>query len=613
MRQNTIYKFLLKITLFTFFIIFLSITVPSISAKDEYKKTLERVITLENSEWVQVTENHNISWSGRSTYFPKAKNFDYFYIYPPYADQKVLENETVKDIVVTGGGGSIAFTKTVQNTGLELKTQYYKDLSVSSSLQFSLQYKSKVLMKKQGGVIEIAHSSLSKDFKTRQLASAGNYDEVYEITYKFIIPNALGTASSISPEPKSITNENNQAVITFTADQLVGKPIRIIVGNQRYLRFELTADISKTNSSVHQLFQQFVNNEIEVALPNDIANIGQKVFYESISPKPRSFRIDDNGNLIAKIPVSAAESSKLTIIGYASITKQNFDEAGFTTQLKKDIPIDFAKYTISALPEWPVDSKQFTEIASKTTDSSGNISQIIKNSLSFVTDTLTYKDFSSPSELRRLGAQAALEARTGVCMEYSDLLLTVLRAEGIPTRTIYGDGVGSFVDQSIKGIGHQWIESWIPTVGWVPIDPTWSDQGSQVIGPDLDHFIWYKATASPHNPPGFSCNTWDESKPCQEFMLINTEPVDSIPKDESLETIQQLFKDQDNQKSWLGTVLSDVGASYLGRIAFSATTMNIFLAVIIYIFSYIVIRMLYKMIKKVRSKMPVKDKEIQRD
>jgi len=601
--KRTFYKILTRIISFTLFFLLLLNISPTVLAKDEFKKSLDRTITLQEDGWVQITEKHSLSWTGKSTYFPMEKNFDYFYIYPPYADQKVIENENVRDIVVTTGKGSSAtFVKTQSSNGLELKVGYYSDLSLGSQLTFTLTYKSNLQVKKAGGVYEIAHSSLSSDFKSRQASQSGNYDEVYDVNYKFIVPVQLGEIGSVIPEPKSMISENNAQILSFSADQIIDKSIRIVVGKKRYIKFSLMADISQTTASIHEFFQQFVNNEVEIALPNDVANIGQKVYYESISPKPIAYRLDDNGNLIAKIPVNASESTKLEISGYASIEKQNFDPTAFQNAILGQISEGYVKYQGQALPEWPTDEEKIVEIANKQKAANNSFSGTLRNSLTFVTDTLTYKNIVDANSLIRQGALGALNSKTGVCMEYSDLLLTIVRAQGIPARTVYGDGVGSFVDQSINGIGHQWVEVWNSATGWIPVDPTWSDQGEQIIGPDLDHFIWYKASDSPNDPPGFSCNTWDDTTPCKQFVLINTTPVEALPQLDGLTEVSHLETAIAGQDSWLSTQLREFGSTYFGRFVFSAVTMNVLLAVVIYLFSLTVIKIVWGQFKKMRKK-----------
>ncbi|CAB1130196.1 TGc domain-containing protein [Candidatus Hydrogenisulfobacillus filiaventi] len=72
------------------------------------------------------------------------------------------------------------------------------------------------------------------------------------------------------------------------------------------------------------------------------------------------------------------------------------------------------------------------------------------------------------------GALAVLRTRSGICSDFADLYTAMLRTDGIPARlvsgyvTSNGDGEGGF---------HQWVEFYLPRVGWVASDPTWGAYG----------------------------------------------------------------------------------------------------------------------------------------
>jgi len=60
------------------------------------------------------------------------------------------------------------------------------------------------------------------------------------------------------------------------------------------------------------------------------------------------------------------------------------------------------------------------------------------------------------------------EGRAGVCQDYAQAMLAVLRSVGIPARYVSGylaTGVGS------EG-SHAWVETFVPGAGWVGYDPT---------------------------------------------------------------------------------------------------------------------------------------------
>ena len=67
-----------------------------------------------------------------------------------------------------------------------------------------------------------------------------------------------------------------------------------------------------------------------------------------------------------------------------------------------------------------------------------------------------------------------LEQRQGVCQDIAHVMITVCRQLGIPSRYVSGylfhrrdDN-----DRSQADATHAWVEVWVPTIGWIGIDPT---------------------------------------------------------------------------------------------------------------------------------------------
>lgn len=67
----------------------------------------------------------------------------------------------------------------------------------------------------------------------------------------------------------------------------------------------------------------------------------------------------------------------------------------------------------------------------------------------------------------------ALATRHGVCQDYSHIMLALCRLRGLPARYVSGYlFTGSEGDQSSPDASHAWVEVWLPTVGWLGLDPT---------------------------------------------------------------------------------------------------------------------------------------------
>jgi transglutaminase-like putative cysteine protease len=70
--------------------------------------------------------------------------------------------------------------------------------------------------------------------------------------------------------------------------------------------------------------------------------------------------------------------------------------------------------------------------------------------------------------------EVSLECRQGVCQDFSHIMIATVRALGIPCRYVSGylhhDALHH--DRSAEGATHAWVETLLPTLGWVGFDPT---------------------------------------------------------------------------------------------------------------------------------------------
>ena len=69
-------------------------------------------------------------------------------------------------------------------------------------------------------------------------------------------------------------------------------------------------------------------------------------------------------------------------------------------------------------------------------------------------------------------ALEVLELRKGVCDEISILEAAILRARGYPVKYVVG-----IANTTLNWGPHAWLEVFIPTQGWIPVDPTYNEVG----------------------------------------------------------------------------------------------------------------------------------------
>jgi len=66
----------------------------------------------------------------------------------------------------------------------------------------------------------------------------------------------------------------------------------------------------------------------------------------------------------------------------------------------------------------------------------------------------------------------ALAQRSGVCQDFAQIMISLLRGLRIPSRYVSGYMAHRRSDRSAEDATHAWVEAWLPDLGWVGFDPT---------------------------------------------------------------------------------------------------------------------------------------------
>lgn len=109
-----------------------------------------------------------------------------------------------------------------------------------------------------------------------------------------------------------------------------------------------------------------------------------------------------------------------------------------------------------ATPFWPSDDPELKKLSDQIVQGQRDKMRAL---LAYGKSTLTYGGVTGS----RWGVKKFLAQKVGQCWDYSDLFITLCRAQGIPARQVMGWLVG-------QG-GHVWAEVWTGQ-GWLAVDPT---------------------------------------------------------------------------------------------------------------------------------------------
>jgi transglutaminase-like putative cysteine protease len=108
----------------------------------------------------------------------------------------------------------------------------------------------------------------------------------------------------------------------------------------------------------------------------------------------------------------------------------------------------------------------------------------------YVGDSMSYIGYN-PDDM---GALISCQTLEGDCTDFADFLIALNRAAGIPARFLEGVTCCTAGDQYVPGdVKHDWLEVYLPSSGWVQMDPTWgrgeADRDTYFAGMTPDHII----------------------------------------------------------------------------------------------------------------------------
>lgn len=358
----------------------------------------------------------------------------------------------MENVRVYNSSGSIPYDLIKENGIVSVAISFVNPpKGINTTNDFTISFETDEVLEKKGGIVEVDIPGISDP------------DSFLEYNTKVIAPSSFGEISILKPDIKKRT-EN----LEFTKDETKGAGIMMIFGDAQYYKFNIKYNISNPN-----LFP-IVS---EIALPPDTNY--QKVLVESISEKPTDVEIDLDGNWVAKYSLALRERKtiNLSVIVKVMASPQKVR----ISDRKMEIYTESRKY-------WESGNLQVRKVASELKSAQDVYNYVVKN--------LSYDYSKVSSENERLGGIGTLQNPTNaVCLEFSDLFVTLARSAGIPARTIEGFAYTknsklrplSFADDIL----HAWPEYYdFDKQTWIMVDPTWGNttRGIDYFNNfDLDH------------------------------------------------------------------------------------------------------------------------------
>ena len=206
----------------------------------------------------------------------------------------------------------------------------------------------------------------------------------------------------------------------------------------------------------------------------------QKIIDRTITPDNYELVTDEAGNEFAKfefIDIPVGE-----IIEIKAIYEVESNEF---KNYYQDCIGELVETDLTAEEHLESSDQRIIDKANEITQGMTNTCEKARAIYDWVGDNMTY-----PEPMDGGGALNALEALEGDCQYYADLYVALARAAGIPTRSL--NGFTYDTDDDVDDTKHAWAESYLPGIGWTPIDPTWGEYEStrdkHFSATDAQHF-----------------------------------------------------------------------------------------------------------------------------
>lgn len=485
--------------LFTFVSLFVCLGFAfavTVSAKD-LEITYNNEYFIEAKDNIRVVSTHIIRNKSTDTVLRK-ENTEVFVISHLKSNLASLKN-TVATVKVTAEGQNLPFDVDYQDEYAFIKVEYPRKIINNDSLTIKIEYQNYGLIERAGALYDIYIPGIPKETEfelENQSLDLNNTVYINDSIFpeeNFVMPEA--TAKSI--------HTNGYKKYFFDAETILGKTIWIQRGKKQFYQFQLTQKVESTMKSDIGL-----KNEYALVLPRDVNNLElyQKVYFDKIQPLPDYVEKDSDGNLIGHFSLPSAMSGEIIVTGFVEVgvTGKVLTEA--ESGSLSDYNYDNFQGALQAAEYWEVEHPDIQNVATNLLAERTNVFQILNETFNFVTNRIDYSDIKRLGINQRQGALETLENGSGVCMEYADLFLALARAQGIPTRAVFGYGFDPRENSDLQQT-HQWVTSYIPALDkWYDLDVTWGDSGQVAEGGNLNHFYTHIVSEGPNVLPDVSVN-----------------------------------------------------------------------------------------------------------
>lgn len=521
-------KIITSLTISLFTLVFYGHT-NSVQAAD-FSVEIERTYLIETPNEIKVTEIRKVTNTSQNRIISKDNNEIFQILVISDNQEKLAPSFLSVETFVDG--------KIVQNTkgkeaedSTEVLVPYGSSIGIKQSKEFKITYNNYGLIKKTGALTDIFIPGFWKDFTFE------NENTLFSYKTRIKLAKSLGEVGFVVPVPLETIDTGDYLEYSIGQESLVGSNMWLQIGNSQYYQFAIKQKVKASDDINKGYF-----NEYRLIVPRDIveAEVKQQVYFSKLEPPPKEVLNDDEGNLIAVFAIPSHEETIVSVEGYAHVSRLTTKITNSNSGKLSDIPsTQFTKYLNSA-EFWEVNDPTIKARANELLGGMSNVYEVIETDYNHIVETIDYSEVKRFGINERQGALKTLQGGAAVCMEYSDLFLTITRAQGIPARAAFGYGYDARLEEQGQD-AHQWVQVFIPEQNeWISVDVTWGESGPTLIGGDLNHFYTHVAAIDPNTPASIERTSYGKRVDlvAPEFEI---KAIERIPDQDGLDTQSELL------------------------------------------------------------------------
>ena len=478
------------LTAVLFIACFSTLYIGSVFAAD-FNVRVVREYYIDTADKVRVEETHALENKSAKSWISEG-NTEYFFVSVTSGNGDAL-TQTLQTVNITANGTKLSFETDNQGDYAILSVKLPSAIKPSGTMTFKITYDNYGLIEQKGALIDF----YAPGFKQDQSSSTGEKTTSYSYDTYIDIAKNLPAVNFITPESNETGQTDLYTRYYFNYETLLNRYIWIQIGRTQYYKFSITQNITATEQT-----NTGYTNEYRLIVPRviDEPQIYQKVFFTSIDPVPDYAELDVEGNLVLIFKEPTSLNGSITINGFAEVGRNDTPITAETAGTIYDPLIAGMGNYLEPGQYWEVGNAQIQSTASTVVGKEKNVFIMSSDLYNFVIGKIDYSTVKRFGLNERQGALATLNGGAAVCMEYSDLFLTLARAAGIPTRAVFGYGYDSKI-QNDQQEAHQWVEVFMPGLKkWVTVDVTWGESGMKMAEGNLNHFFTHVTSVDPNTP-----------------------------------------------------------------------------------------------------------------